>query len=121
VPLVVLVSIVVLAAWTAWVVRTGRAGSWAKYIPVVGGLVAGGCELLAMRTLAGAFGAVANETAADKASMLANGLGRAAALQVASWAAISVAALLLVILSLRQPSDPDGPSARVVREPRPDR
>jgi hypothetical protein len=120
-PLALVVSLVVLTAWTAWVLRSGRAGAWAKYIPVIGGLGAAGFELLGLRTEASTFDAVANASAAEKTSMLANGIGQAAAFQVAAWAFICVAALLLVILSLRQPSDPDGPSARVVREPRRDR
>lgn len=121
VPLALVVSLLVLTAWTTWVLRTGRAGSWAKYIPVIGGLGAAGFELLALHTAANAFGAVADANPAEKASLLADRIGQAAAFQVAAWAFISVAALLLVILSLRQPSDPDGPSARVVREPRRDR
>jgi hypothetical protein len=120
-PLAILLSIVTLTAWTVWVLRSGRAGSWAKYIPVIGGIGAGGCELLAMRAMTGAFGAVSNANPADKATVLADGIGRAAALQVGAWAFVAVAALLLVIVSLRAPSDPDGPNARVVRGPRPDR
>jgi hypothetical protein len=114
-----LVSIVALVAWTGWVVRTGRAGKPARYIPVVAGLVAAACEAFAIRETLATF--MATEEAGNKATMLADHLGRVAVLQVGAWASIAVAVLLLVILSLRQPSDPDAPSARVVREPHPDR
>jgi hypothetical protein len=119
VAIALVVSIIALASWTGWVVRTGRAGRSARYIPVVGGLGALACEVFAIRETFGAFGATVE--AGNKATMLAEHLGHAAALQVGAWACISVAALILMIFSLRQPSDPDGPSARVVREPRRDR
>jgi hypothetical protein len=111
-PYALLASIAAITMWTVWVVRSGRAGRSAQAIPVVTGLVAGGLQLLAMQSFRHAWTAAADTNPAAKASVLADGLGRASALAVGAWSMICVAALLLVVFSLRKPRDL--PPARVV-------
>jgi hypothetical protein len=113
-PYVVLASIAVLAVWTVWVVRSGRAGRWAQAIPVIAGAVGGGLQLGAMHAMRHAFTAIGEAEASNKASMLADGLGRASAFAVGAWTVIAAAALLLVVLTLRAPQDLREPRARVV-------
>jgi hypothetical protein len=111
-PLALLISIAAIAAWTVWILRSGRAGRWVQGIPVVTAVVAGALQLLSMHTVQQTLTGVAEANPADKASNLADGLGRASALCVGAWTVVSVAALLLVVLSLRTPEEL--PRARVV-------
>jgi hypothetical protein len=111
-----LVSIIPLAVWSGWVVRTGRARRSVMYIPVAASLIPVGCEVLTLRAVFASFDA----TPAKSTLLVSERLRYATALQPAAWSCIAIAALVLVIFSLRAPSDPDGPSARVVREPRRD-
>jgi hypothetical protein len=111
-PYVLLASIAVLAVWTVWILRSGRAGRWAQAIPVIAGVVAGALQLAAMHAMQHAFTAVGEAEAGNKASMLADGLGRASAFAVGAWTVVAAAALLLVVLTLRAPQDL--PRAQVV-------
>jgi len=79
-PLVLLVSIAAIAAWTVWIVRSDRAGRWVQGIPVVTAIVAGGLQLLSMHAIQQTLTGVAQANPADKASNLADGLGRASVL-----------------------------------------
>ena len=107
-----LVSIAAIAAWTVWIVRSDRAGRWVQGIPVVTAIVAGGLQLLSMHAIQQTLTGVAQANPADKASNLADGLGRASVLAVGAWTVVAVAALLLVVLTLRTPEEL--PRARVV-------
>jgi hypothetical protein len=111
-PYVLLASIVVLAVWTVWILRSGRAGRWAQAIPVVAGVVAGALQLAAMHAIQQTLAGVAEANPANKASNLADGIGRASAFAVGAWTVIAAASLLLVVLTLRKPQDL--PAARVV-------
>jgi hypothetical protein len=111
-PYVLLASIAALAAWTVWILRSGRAGRWAQAIPVIAGVVAGALQLAAMHAVRQTLTGVAEANPANKASNLAAGLGRASAFAVGAWTVVAAAALLLVVLTLRRPQEL--PRARVV-------
>jgi hypothetical protein len=116
-PLALLVSIVALAMWTIWVVRSGRAGRWVQLVPVVACVAGGALELCAMHALQEVRDRVSEINPAEKATVLAQGIGRASAFAVGAWTVVSAAALVLLVLTLRRPPDDDGvPPARVVSE-----
>jgi hypothetical protein len=113
-PYALLASIAALAMWTVWVVRSGRAAAWAKAIPVIAGLAAGGLQLAAMHAFQNSWQVAAEANPAEKTHALAEGLGHASFLAVAAWTVVAVAALLLVVFTLRAPQDVREPRARVV-------
>ena len=88
-PLALLASIAALAAWTIWILRSGRAARWAQAIPVVAAVVAGGLELLSMHAVQQTLTGLAEANPANKASNLAEGIGRASAFAVGAWTVIA--------------------------------
>jgi hypothetical protein len=115
-PLALLLSIVALAAWTIWIVCTGRAGRWVQAIAVIACVGAGALQLLAMHALQDVRDRISESNPAEKAMIFADGLGRASALAVGAWTVVAAAALVLLVLTLRAPNDVHEPRARVVSE-----
>lgn len=97
--------------------RTHRGGAHVKALPILVLVLVAVFEWLAIRAVV----APLDDDAAHKASHLAENISRGMRYVACAWGSVALAVGVLAVLSLRKPSDPDAPSARVVREPRPDR
>lgn len=110
-------AIIVIGMWAGWVVRTHRGRAHVKALPVIVLVLVAVFEWLGVRAVL----APLDGDAGYKASHLAENISRGMRYFACAWGSVTVAVVWLAVLSLRTPSDPDAPSARVVREPRRDR
>ena len=115
------VAIIAIALWAGWVVRSKRGGVRVRALPIATLVAVVVFETLAVHTILGTAGDLGAAEAGNKASLLAEGISRGMRYFACAWGSVLVAAIALAVLSLRAPSDPDAPSARVVREPHRDR
>ena len=115
------VAIIAIALWAGWVVRTQRGGVRVRALPIATLVAVAVFETLGVYTLRATAGEVGAADAGNKASLLAAGISHGMRYVACAWGSVVVALLVLAVLSLRAPRDPDAPSARVVREPRRDR
>ena len=104
-------AIIAIAMWSAWVVRTHRGRSHVHALPVVVLALVAVFETLAVRAVLAPLG----DDASAKATALAGHISRGMGYFACAWASVGVALLVLAVLSLRAPRDPDAPTARVVR------
>lgn len=105
-------AIIVIAMWSGWVVRTGRARSHVRGLAVLVLALVAVFETLALRAVLAAPDAPASE----KTSQLAGHIARGMRYFACAWGSVGLAVLVLAVCSLRRPRDLDAPTARVVRD-----
>ena len=115
------VAIIAIALGAGWGVRSQRGGVRVRARPSATLVAVVVFETLGVYTLRATAGEVGAAEAGTKASVLAAGISHGMRYAACAWGSVVVALLVLAVLSLRAPRDPDAPSARVVREPRRDR
>jgi hypothetical protein len=111
------IAIILISMWAGWVVRTHRGGARVKALPLIVLALVAIFETLGVRSVF----APLDDDPAHKASALAEHVSTGMRYFACAWGSVGLALVLLGVLSLRAPNDPDAPSARVVREPRRDR